>query len=206
MYSFYTFVGNIMNMKHLFLAATLLMLSAATCKNEKVTVNPEGKTAAPVAESKDKFPDKEDMNKAAPVKKDFVLAGNKSVVGKWRVMALNVVMPSIKGIKDSTSYFKADSTNFVDKTGLSGIDITLREDGTYITIYKNRFERIERSFSGTWEQKDNRLALHQVSPNKEEYIYELAKSIEGYMRIRSVLDYDFDKEKDDRFEQFWKRL
>lgn len=193
-------------MKYLVLAATLLLLSAATCKNEPVTVNPEGKTAAPVAESKDKFPDKEDMTKAAPAKKDFVLEGNKSVVGKWRVMALNVVMPSIKGIKDSTSYFKADSTNFADKTGLSSIETTLREDGTYITIYRNRFEKIERSFSGTWEQKDNRLTLHQITPTKEDYIYELAKSIEGYMRIRSLLDYDFDKEKDDRFEQFWKLL
>jgi hypothetical protein len=192
-------------MKYLGFLLTIIVLSAATCKNEKVTVNPEGKPAAQVAESKDKFPNKEDIGKEI-IKKDFVLSGNKSLVGTWRVMALNVVMPSVKGIKDSTNYFRADSTDFKERTGLSRIETSLRENGTYLTVYRNRFDKIERSFSGNWEQKDDKLTLIQLAPEKETYVYELAKSIEGYLRIRSILDYDFDKEKDDRFEQFWKLL
>jgi len=122
------------------------------------------------------------------------------VTGKWEVNLLDARMVSARGIPDSTLIISVRKNNMLEALQVDKMEYSFRKNGRYNILYRNVDDRILRTFSGDWSTKNNVLILEEKIPKPNTYYYEITAPFEADldMRLRGVLDYDYDGEEDDK--------
>jgi len=119
------------------------------------------------------------------------------MLGEWRSVSINVTINTVDN-SDSSSVFSADESNWEQKLRMKPIRTFYKEDGTYISEYRNLADSVFSKSSGTWIVRADTLTLNQAQPNPETYKSKVViKDDLGEFTIR--LDWDSDGSADDLY-------
>lgn len=118
-----------------------------------------------------------------------------TLLGEWRNVSINVTINTVDN-SDSSSVFSADESNWEQKLRMKPIRTFYKEDGAYISEYRNLADSVFSSSTGTWKVLADTLLLNQQQPNAETYKSKVViKDDLGEFTIR--LDWDGDGSADD---------
>lgn len=117
------------------------------------------------------------------------------LVGEWRNVSINVTINTVNN-SDSSAVFAADESNWEQKLRMKPIRTFYKEDGAYISEYRDLNDSLFHKASGTWSVRGDSLILNQTQPNAKTYLSQVfIKDNLAEFTIR--LDWDQDGKKDD---------
>jgi hypothetical protein len=121
----------------------------------------------------------------------------KALIGEWRNVSIHVTINTANN-SDSSAVFAADESNWEEKLRMKPIRTFYKEDGSYISEYRNLSDSLFHTASGTWSVRGDSLILNQTQPSAETYRSQvMIKDALAEFTIR--LDWDQDGNEDDLY-------
>ncbi len=122
----------------------------------------------------------------------------KDLIGEWHNFYVNLEMPSYQG-GASTFRLEANEMNWEELMEMKPIRTFFRENGTYVSEYRNLEDSVFMIHSGYWEIANDSLILRQREPVPIDYRY--AVSLQGdTATFVAVMDFDGDGQEDDHYQ------
>jgi hypothetical protein len=120
-----------------------------------------------------------------------------ALIGEWRNVSIHVTINTANN-SDSSAVFAADESNWEEKLRMKPIRTFYKEDGSYISEYRNLSDSLFHTASGTWSVRGDSLILNQTQPSAETYRSQvMIKDALAEFTIR--LDWDQDGNEDDLY-------
>ena len=124
-------------------------------------------------------------------------AGRETIIGQWRNKTVKIIVNSFNNT-DSVFTVEADEQNWEARLKSRPIRTYFKEDGTYLSEYRNLKDSIFYTPSGVWKWKGDSPRMTQLKPHQAILNFKLDIH-DTIASFHGLIDFDGDGKRDDEY-------